>query len=165
MNVAIVLIPLMLLILSSAICMVFLKNLLHSALMLIISLLLIAVLYVFLFADFLAVSQILIYAGGILVIILFGIMLTQQIGVVSYAVINSNKWYGIISCSTLFLVMGYYILQLELGAPVATNPIGSTIQPIGKSLLTTYLLPFELVTILLTVALIGAALIANKVKR
>lgn len=161
MGTSIFLVPLILSTILAAIMVVFLKNLLHSALMLAVCLLLIAIVYVFLLADFLAVTQILIYAGGILVIILFGIMLTQKIGVSNYSVINSNKWIAIVLCLFFFLVLASQIYALDI-LPIKSTNLVSTIKPIGNALLTSYLLPFELITILLTISLLGAAVIAGK---
>src|SRR5687767_9782869 len=87
----------MLLAAISAGAIVFSKNVFKSALFLLICLLSIAALYVLSFAEFLAVAQVLIYAGGILVIIIFGIMLTTRISGRPLVVENTNIFSGAIA--------------------------------------------------------------------
>jgi NADH-quinone oxidoreductase subunit J len=136
------------------------RNILYSALGLLASLLGAAGLYVFLSADFVAVAQVFIYIGGVLVLILFAVMLTNRIGEVNIS--NSSMGWvgGGILCALmlgLLLVVAFevpWVLRTSGGAP--------TTAPIGHALLQQWLLPFELASLILLATLIGAIIIARK---
>jgi len=136
------------------------RNILYSALGLLASLLGVAGLYAFLSADFVAVAQVFIYIGGILVLILFAIMLTNRIGEVNI----SNSSMGWASAGILSAVMLALILVVAFETPWPLRSTGSapTTAPIGHALLQQWLLPFELASLILLVTLIGAIIIARK---
>jgi NADH:ubiquinone oxidoreductase subunit 6 (subunit J) len=147
----------------------FTKNVLYAAFSLIVTFFCIAVLYLFAGADFVAVTQILVYIGGILVLIIFGIMLTHRI---SGEVVNTkihNLWPGLLIGFSLFGILAYGILQADFKhLPWIENATASghmiqesTIEQIGVMLMSRYIFPFELAALLLLVALIGAAFIAK----
>src|SRR5436190_10076770 len=81
----------------SAIGILFIRNVFYGALLLLVCLLSLAAIYVLAFAEFIAVSQILIYAGGILVLIIFGIMITSRISGKSLVVGNNNVFAGLLA--------------------------------------------------------------------
>ena len=147
---------------TSAIWVVVSPNLVHSAVSLLFTLFGIAGLYVFLFADFLAATQVVIYVGGILVLIIFGVMLTNKIDKPVIESVSSNKIIGVLISSFIFTILSIIVIQTKW--PVIENslPGPSTVELIGKLILGKYLLPFELVSILLLAALVGAALLARK---
>jgi NADH-quinone oxidoreductase subunit J len=153
-----------LLIVASAAVVVLSKNIMHSAFSLLFTFFGIAGIYVLLYADFLAISQIMIYIGGILILIIFGVMLTSKItGVdIKTGFVGKAQYIlaGIISL-VIFITLSlmYYNVQWISGPIV--QPVG-TINMIGKELLTDYLLAFEVASVLLLVALVGAALIARR---
>lgn len=141
---------------------VFARRLFHAALLLLVSFLGVASIYALSFAEWVAVTQILVYAGGIVVIIIFGIMLTARIPGRPTAVSNS-KWF---SGTVLGLVsMGFLItlfLREDFGTakiPVADEHF-TMINRFGIALMTDYLLPFEVAGLLLLITLVGAATIA-----
>jgi len=139
----------------------FSKNLLRAAFALFFVLFGMAGFYILLGADFLAIVQILVYAGGISVLLIFGTMLT---GDVSKPEMSSPSFHGVYT-----FIIGIAFLTLILGVLKSTKwsemPI-STMEPttnsIGKLLLTEYLLPFEVVSFLLLAAMIGALVLIIK---
>ena len=147
----------------SAIWVVVSPNLVHSATSLLVTLFGIAGLYVFLYADFLAATQVVIYVGGILVLIIFGVMLTNKIDKPVIESVSSNKIIGVLISSFIFTILSIIVIQTKWPV-VNSNTIEgpSTVELIGKLILGKYLLPFELISILLLSALVGAALLARK---
>ncbi len=146
----------------SAIGMVFSRNVLYAALLLIVCLLSVAALYVVMYAEFVAVTQILVYAGGILVVIIFGIMLTARFADQPLRVGHANIFSGVLVSVCFFGLMTKLITGLSLSSPPAMpneNPPG--ISAVGVSFLTDHVLVFEIAGLLLLIALIGAAVIAS----
>jgi len=137
------------------------RNLVHAAMYLFFSLFFIAGLYILLFADFLAAVQVIVYVGGILVLIIFGVMLTNKLEKPSINISSMNQYLAASLCLLLFLIQCFAILN---GKWVNSNklPIEESSRMIGDLILTRYLLPFEIVSVLLLGALIGAATIARK---
>ncbi|MFD1143807.1 NADH-quinone oxidoreductase subunit J [Larkinella insperata] len=156
--------------LGSALTVLLTKNVLYAAFFLLLTLLGVAGLFVLAGADFLAVSQIMIYVGGVLVLIIFGVMLThknqsQQTEYTqpNYILTQHRSWLwallvagGIFSVLYTALVRGDYVL-LQQGA----STYRPTVDTIGRQLMTEYLVPFEIAGVLLLVALIGATTIAS----
>jgi len=139
----------------------FSKNIVHSVISLFLSLTGVAVLYGYLGADFVAVVQILIYVGGVVVLYLFGIMMTREIKLdVNLSNAPIGLGWGILFGAVFFVLVWGAISQVKW--PIARISGTPTTSPIGNAFLSTYLLPFEIVTVLLTVVLIGAVIIARK---
>ena len=149
------------LVIFSALGVVVSSSLVHSAVALLFTLFGVAGLYIFLYADFLAATQVIVYVGGILVLIIFGVMLTNKIDTPSIASSSSNQVIGAIVSLLLFAFQLGVIFKTEwyTGDGVIVE---DTVYPIGIMLLTDYLLPFEVVSILLLGALIGAAMLSRK---
>ena len=150
----------------SAIGLIFIRNVFYGALLLIICLLALAGIYVLAFAEFIAITQILVYAGGILVVIIFGIMLTTKISgkplIVEHAYVFSGALAGIL----FFLLLSYFIMKesfLNSDSTIAQSNL-TGVNTIGIGLMSDFVLPFEVAGILLLVALIGAAVIASSTK-
>ncbi len=150
---------------GSAIIVVLSKNIMYSAFSLLFTFFGVAGLYVLLNADFLAITQIMIYIGGILVLIIFGVMLTTRItGIdIKHGVTGKAQ---LIIAGLLSLVI-FIMLAVIFGTTswLSGNPASSsqpTINAIGTELLTNYLLAFEAASVLLLVAIVGAALIARR---
>ena len=144
----------------SALALVFTRNVFYGALLLITCLLAVAGLYVLSFAEFVAVTQIMVYAGGVLVIIIFGIMLTARLGEKPLVVQHNHLFSACIVAIALLVILCYYlnVPDTEItGRPGNENAI----ELIGINLLTEYLIPFEVAGVLLLIALIGAAVIAS----
>jgi NADH-quinone oxidoreductase subunit J len=156
--------------LASAGYILFTKNILHAAFALLGCFLGIAALYVLAYADFLAITQVMIYIGGVLILLIFGIMLTQRVAGVNFILSeNKNLSWGIIIGSVFLGVLMYVIIRVNFSAiswiaASGKNKVqsGSTLGRIGENLMTDYVLPFEAGGILLLVALIGATFIAGQ---
>ncbi len=149
-------------VLASAAFTAFASNLVHAAFSLLFTFFGVACLYLLLGADFVGISQVLIYVGGILVLLLFGVMFTSNLAGVAVKQVLQLRW-GIAFLVVLILAlmpMIYYTPWLEMPDP-GSKVIESTVTPIGVFLLTKYLLPFEIASLLLLVALIGAVVIAR----
>lgn len=148
--------------LLSAFIVVFSRNIIYSAFSLLFTFFGVAGLYVLLQADFLAVTQILIYVGGILVLLLFGVMLTNKVINVE---IKTGTLQTIPALILVAVVAGslaglFYSMWKGVGVPVeAARP---TTAVLGEMLMTSYLLPFEIASVILLVALVGAAMTARR---
>ena len=149
------------LVIASAFWVVFSPNLIHSAVSLLFTLFGTAALYIFLYADFIAGTQIVIYVGGILVLIIFGVMLTSKIDSPSIASSSANQFIGGMGAFAIFVIQVAVIFNTpwSIGAEQSRD---ATVAAIGKLLLTDYLLPFEIISILLLAALMGAALLSRR---
>jgi NADH-quinone oxidoreductase subunit J len=139
----------------------FSRNIVHSAFALLLSFFSVAGLYVFLSADFIAATQVIVYIGGILVLILFGVMLTEKIEKVnvSNAVLKpARAWLLMIAVAAILATAIYKtkwpVKPLQPPAPQA--------EALGDAFLGKYLLPFEVASVLLLVALIGAIIAGKK---
>lgn len=146
----------------SAAAIIFSRDVFRSALFLLTCLLSIAALYVLSLAEFLAVTQILIYAGGILVIIIFGIMLTTKISGRALTVENTNILSGAVAGTGLLIVLVRYLPYFQPGEGWGLQP--QNISAIGLKIFSVYSLPFEIAGLLLLVALVGAAVITSHLK-
>ena len=155
-------IGLLFIIVASALWVVSSPNLVHSAVSLLFTLFGVAGLYVFLYADFLAATQVVIYVGGILVLIIFGVMLTNKIDKPIIESNSSNKIIGVFISGFIFLILSIIIFQTNWNALPNNSEGSSTVALIGRLILGDYLLPFELISILLLAALTGAAMLARK---
>ncbi len=140
----------------------FTRQLFHGALMLLVCLLCIAGIYVIALAELVAVTQILVYAGGVVVIIIFGIMLTTRtLG--KPLVVTNRKWFaGVLVGIPLMALLITLVTEENFGttSAYAHDSEFTIINQLGIALMTDYLLPFEVAGILLLVALTGAALSA-----
>ena len=140
----------------------FSTNIIYSAWSLLFAFMGVAGLYVFLGADFPAVAQVLIYVGGILVLILFAIMLTKQIGEDPKL---TNAHLALPVGAALAVVTVGTLSYMALMAPWKLAPVRSY-EPVSAALgvgfLTDFLLPFEVASVVLLAALVGAVVIARK---
>ena len=150
-----------LLVILSAYWVVMSPNLVHSAVSLLFTLFGVAGLYVYLYADFIAASQVIIYVGGILVLIIFGVMLTNKIDDPKLSNQSQNQLVAGVFCLLLLIFQFQIIFNTNwyIGDFITRE---STVNDIGMMLLTVYLLPFEIVSVLLLAALIGAAMLSRK---
>jgi len=141
------------------------RNIVHSALGLLLALLGTASIYALLSADFLAIAQVLVYVGGVLVLILFAVMLTSRIAETKV----SNASLGVPAGMALVLATAPVLLFAAFATPWATRPPpapGPTTRAIGNAFLTRWLLPFEVASLVLLATLVGAVVVARKeVKR
>ena len=149
------------LLIVSSVLVVFQRNVVHSAVALVAALFLIAVLFLSLHAPMVGVLQILVYAGAIMVLFLFVIMLLNPVGLEQ----RRGLWWGAGCISGLLLVaaLAPILFNLEPAQDpiVATELFGSP-EELARSLFTDFVLPFEIASVLLLVAIIGAVVLANK---
>jgi len=139
------------------------RNPIYSALFLVVTLFALAVLFVLLKAEFLAIIQILTYAGAILVLFVFIIMLLnlKPDELIERGYGNAMKFLIGIASFSLFLILGYVFHFAKWQAP-AINPGFGDAASVGKEIFTRYVVPFELAGVLLTVALVGAVVLAKR---
>jgi len=157
------------LILGLAVAVITTPNTVHSVVFLVLNFLCVAVLYVFLQAEFLAVIQVLVYAGGIVVLYLFVVMLVnlgrspeehqdpRRLGLIGLG----------LSGAVLLELAGIiaYSYTREQSPPVAAaqaSPVQGNIEELGWLLYTDYLIPFEVASVLLLVAMVGAIVLARR---
>lgn len=152
---------------GSGLFIVLTRNLMYAAFALFLALLGIAALFVLAGADFLAVTQLMVYVGGILVLLIFGIMLTRTAdpGATSQTpnrvlVGLGRRFWGLAVSVVLFGILFLVIVQANFTLVGHTLNNRSTIRTLGLELMTTHVLPFEIAGILLLVALVGAAYLA-----
>jgi NADH-quinone oxidoreductase subunit J len=150
--------------------MVFAKNIVRAAFLLMLTFWGVAGLYGTLAADFLMVTQLVVYVGGILVLILFGVMLSRRMTMAELPVGGGAVLLGFLGGGALFLLLLRVIRETpwRVNQTIATTPTlrspleGETHFPIGDLFLGKFLLPFEFISLLLLGALIGAVILARK---
>ena len=147
---------------ASAVVMVFSKNIVHSAFALMFTLMGVAALYVLLYADFLAATQILVYVGGILILILFGVMLTTQGQSFNFKTVTVNLIPASLLSAATAVFLIFTFTQTEWAVP-APNEHAETVHSFGMMLMGDYVLPFILIGVLLLIAIIGAIVMATRV--
>ena len=145
----------------SAITVVVNNQLLYSAIALLFTLFGVAGMYIFLWADFIAGVQLLVYIGGINVLIIFGIMLTNRISSVRLSQTNVQQGIGGVVGLWTFIMLTVVITKTQWYQSPGIEP-SSTVYELGTLLMTKYLLPFEAASILLLGALIGAAILSRQ---
>jgi NADH-quinone oxidoreductase subunit J len=162
---------------GGAIAVAVTKNIMHSCIFLLASLIGMAGLYATLGADFVAVTQIMVYVGGIVILMLFAVMLTGGKDFVSraqnllgLAPAMGNKWtYAVGSLvGIVFLATNIKLIMnvVHVNAPKTFgNEFPSTVDQIGHLLVKEHVLAFELSSVLLLGALVGAAIIARPRKQ
>ncbi len=151
--------------LAAAAVVVFSRNIVHSAFSLLFAFVGVAGLYVLLMADFLAVTQLVIYVGGILVLVIFGVMLTSKVIDVQMKTGTVQVLPAILVVGALAATLLIVFLQTDWKLIPEPKTIVKTGAVIGEQFLTNYLLPFEIASVILLVALIGAAMIARREKK
>ncbi|MCE9635554.1 MAG: NADH-quinone oxidoreductase subunit J [Planctomycetes bacterium] len=135
----------------------------HAAFSLMATFFGVAGIYAILGSDFLAVTQVLVYVGGIMVLIVFGVLLTDRVPE-EYKVVAPRRWLPALIAGGLCFAAIAGALKSTVWPISSSTPLGdatSTVEGIGRSLLTDYLIPFEFASILLLVVLVGAARLAR----
>lgn len=145
----------------SAAGVAFSRNIVYSGFSLMGTFLGVAGLYVFLAADFVALVQVLLYVGGILVLLLFAVMLTHRIADVRVSNRAVGTIPGLLLVGLIGVVMGTAVLRGGWHV-VEPKPAQSSAAAIGNAFLTDYVLPFELASVVLLAALIGAVVLSRK---
>ncbi len=155
-------------ILGSALMVVTARNLIHCALWLILALFGVAVMFVLLSAGFLAIAQVVVYIGSIAILMIFAVMMTRYLGKDNATQVNSTWWIAGILSVLLFggltwMLSAWQGFQTQLpNMPDGADPLKS----LGIALVApnAYVLPFELASVLLLAAMVGAIMIAREKK-
>ena len=150
--------------LAAALGVVLLENIVYSAFLLGGVFMSMAGLYLLLNADFVAAAQVLIYVGSVNVLILFGIMLVNKQEKFKTL---PNAWVRkaatALVCAGLFALLATMVLSTPWAAPVASVPVGDgSIVTIGQHFFSDFLLPFELASVFLLMAMVGAIILARR---
>lgn len=147
--------------LGSALAAACARKIVHSAFALMATFFGVAGIYAILGSDFLAVTQVLVYVGGILILICFGVLLTDRVPD-EYKVAQPRRWLPAAIAAGLAAVALLGALQAtKWSVPAAAPAAESSVEQIGRSFMTSYLIPFEFASILLLVVLVGAARMAR----
>ena len=139
------------------------RNLFRSALFLILSFVGVAGFYVLLEAELLAMIQLLVYIGAISILIIFAIMLSRRMMSSEFQARNEQWLYGLLAAVALFAILAFVLLMVSW--PTAEAEVMSdAISELGQALVQPdqYLLVFEVASVLLLVALVGAVIIARE---
>jgi NADH-quinone oxidoreductase subunit J len=158
-------------ILGFAVLVVSTRDTVHSVLFLVLDFLFVAALYVLLGAQFLAVIQILVYAGGIVVLYLFVVMLVNlKRPPEAHQDPHRQTRLGFVLAASILLELGAIAaygsgrppLAASAAAATAAVPVAGNTEQVGWLLYTNYLIPFEIASMLLLVAMIGAIVLAKR---
>ncbi len=150
----------------SAVRVVTVKNVVHAAMYLVMVLAGVAAQYVLLASEFVAATQVLVYIGAIIVLVLFGVMLTRaKLG--QDVNLTNDYWYiGAFTAIIVFAVMAYALLDFwgddELDQAAASTQIVGNTEQTADAIFSTYVVPFEAISVLLLAALVGAIVLARK---
>lgn len=146
--------------LASALAVVLSKNLFHSVLFLALALVGTAGIFLTLDAEFLAAVQVLLYAGGVVTIVVFAIVVTERLVGERLTQTSRNLWSGLVAAGLLLVVLAGFVHHVPLpAAPPAIT--GDVTRIIGQAVLTRWVLPFELLGVLFVAALLGAIYFAR----
>ena len=147
-------------VLLPALAVVFSRNIVHAALWLLPCLVSVAGLFALLGAEALAGIQILIYCGGIVVLILFAVMLTYGVGDPDIRAFNRQLWWGLLAAAAFAVVASFALTaQLWPGPPGPVPP--DVTGRLADALLGRYVLAFEVASVILLVAMVGALVVAR----
>ena len=150
-----------LLMVAASLVVVTSRNVMHAALMLVGALAGSAGLFILLGAEFVAGVLVLVYIGAIIVLFLFGIMLTRAPLGVMADIDSDERWQGLVVAVALAGVMTYALIDGFEDAELPGNEVQTTAQ-VSDSIFSTYLIPFEVISVLLLAALIGAIVLARR---
>ena len=146
----------------SSLLVVFLRNVVHCAMALVTALLLIAVLFVTLQAPMVGVLQVMVYAGAIMVLFLFVIMFLNPAALEPQ---RGGLWWGFGTFLSLMLggaLIAFFTQEESAADPVAATELFGSPETLAKSLFSDFVLPFEIASVLLLVAIIGAVVLAKR---
>lgn len=152
----------------SALGLVLSRNIVRSAVCLLFTLTGVAGLYFLLGAEFLAAVQLVVYAGGTLILIIFGVMLTSKSPFSRFEPKLVEVVLATVLASVLLIALVLAVTSHHFGtaaAPPGSDEAGYPVDRLGQALLGDYLLPFEIASVLLLVVMIGAAYLAKARRR
>jgi NADH:ubiquinone oxidoreductase subunit 6 (subunit J) len=159
--------------LGTALLVVTLRNLFHSALALMATFLGVAGLYVTMDAGFLAAAQLLVYIGAISILLIFAIMMTRRLMSATEPAFNSQVWAALITAVVSFVVVAWVVSQFNEvlsqivqvnvdSKPVAPEMVQNSVVAMGQAFVdpSGFVLPFEIASVLLLAGLVGAIIVA-----
>jgi NADH-quinone oxidoreductase subunit J len=146
----------------AAIRVVTTSNVVHAALYLMVVLAAVAATFVILAAEFLAAAQVLVYIGAIVVILLFGVMLTRAVIGTDVHLDYDQKWLGGLVAALMFAVMAYSLWDRYEDTLLPADREVQRTAELADSIFATYIVPFEAISVLLLAALIGAIVVARR---
>jgi NADH-quinone oxidoreductase subunit J len=147
---------------ASALKMVTTANVVHAALYLLVVLSAVAGTYIILGAEFAAVTQILVYLGAVMVLLLFGVMLTRAKLGTEDDLDHEQRWIGALVATGMLAVMSFSIWEAFDTTKLPVDQLPQTTQQVADSIFSTYIVPFEALSVLLLAALIGAVVVARR---
>lgn len=147
----------------SALGVCFTKNIVRMAVWLLVTLASVAMLYFLLAANFLAAIQLIVYAGGTLVLLIFGVMLTSRSPWARFEPPKIEVVLAALVCGALTVTLATLLARVAWPTPVEAIP-GAAVADFGRALMTTYLVPFEVAGVLLMIVMVGAAHLARQEK-
>ncbi len=139
---------------------VLLKHLIHAALAVTIAFAGLALLFLQLDAQFAGFAQILVYIGAVAILVVFAILLTRGADLPKEGVFSPTWLVGLVIAAGVFAVLGWAVLQSVDGIQVQVATPTASVHDIGNALVGRYVLPLEIVALLLTAATIGAVIVA-----
>jgi NADH-quinone oxidoreductase subunit J len=139
---------------------ILLKNTVHCALALTVAFAGLALLFLNLDAQFAGFAQILVYIGAVAILVVFAILLTRGSETPKDGVYSKHWHLGLVIAAGLFAVLGWAVLQSARFLPNESAAPSVSVMQIGQALMGRYVLPLEIVAILLTAAMIGAVIVA-----
>ncbi len=142
-----------------------LRNLVHCVLALTLGFAGLAALYLQLGAQFVGFTQILVYVGAVAILAVFAIMMTQSAGPITLPVVSSFWIAGSIVAGAVFAVLAWAICSSAVSRKMSPPQPEASVHQIGDALMHRFVLPLEIIGLLLTVALIGAVVLAMHEKR
>jgi NADH:ubiquinone oxidoreductase subunit 6 (subunit J) len=155
------------LIIGSALFILFTKNVMYAAFALLLTFTGVAGIYVFAVADVVAVTQLMVYVGGVLILLIFGVMFTSKLRGEKILTTHQHTWVGALLGISLFILLAFLIINVNFEklnwiANASHAKAKSSLEAVGVQLMTNQALALEAVGVLLLLALIGTALIAGK---
>jgi NADH-quinone oxidoreductase subunit J len=155
---AVALLVLAAVLLGASLGVVLARNLFHAVLWLALALIGTAGVFLLLRAEFLAAVQVLLYAGGVVTIVVFAIMLTERLAGERITQMNRGIGWGMLAAGAVFLGVAAMVLRAPVSPPPPATP---TTAGLGRALLTEGVLAFEVLGVLLVAALLGALYLAR----
>jgi NADH:ubiquinone oxidoreductase subunit 6 (subunit J) len=145
---------------AAAVAAMSLRNLVHCALAVAVAFVGLAAAYLELHAEFVGFAQILVYVGAVAILIVFAVLLTRGGAAPEKSVFSTSWFWGLLVTVAVFSVLAWAVANSAVSrAPIPAAP-DVTVKQIGDALMTKYVLPLEVIGLLLTAALIGAVIIA-----
>ena len=150
------------LIVAAASAAMTLRNLVHSALAVAVAFGGLALAYLYLDAQFVGLAQILVYVGAVAILIVFAVLLTRGGEAPEKSIFSATWFWGLLITVAVFATLAWCVMHSFASKREPADKVEVTVQQIGDALMTKFVLPLEVIGLLLTAALIGAVIIAMR---